>query len=220
MSRVSEKIKEVRNKKGLTQKQLAKRLGVSEKFINEVEFGKRIINQNIMNRISKVLGEDINDITMSFEEKILEESNKETSSPKNTEVKEVWNDALSSVLKSVPVYDYNLRNIITTKQLPIIGNKVEGLNQDKVVYLKIQDDDMIGFRIGKDDLAFSYITHEIENNGIFLIDLEGERVIRQIKRLDSNKLLLISNKRELRTKTVNFKEVKIIAKLIKIEITL
>ncbi|NEZ47659.1 helix-turn-helix domain-containing protein [Clostridium niameyense] len=220
MSRVSEKIKEARNKKGLTQKQLAKKLGVSEKFISEVELGKRIINQNIMNRISKILGEDINDITMSFEEKILQESTKKTSNPNNTKVKEVWNDALSSVLKSVPVYDYNLRNIITTKQLPIIGNKVEGLNHDKVIYLKIQDDDMIGFRIGKGDLAFSYITHEIENNGIFLIEIENERVIRQVKRLDSNKLLLINNKGELRTKTVNFKEVKIIAKLIKIEITL
>ncbi|WP_050606258.1 helix-turn-helix transcriptional regulator [Clostridium niameyense] len=220
MSRVSEKIKEARNKKGLTQKQLAKKLGVSEKFISEVELGKRIINQNIMNRISKILGEDINDITMSFEEKILQESTKKTSNPNNTKVKEVWNDALSSVLKSVPVYNYNLRNIITTKQLPIIGNKVEGLNHDKVIYLKIQDDDMIGFRIGKGDLAFSYITHEIENNGIFLIEIENERVIRQVKRLDSNKLLLINNKGELRTKTVNFKEVKIIAKLIKIEITL
>lgn len=202
MSRVSEKIKEARNKKGLTQKQLAKKLGVSEKFISEVELGKRIINQNIMNRISKILGEDINDITMSFEEKILQESTKKTSNPNNTKVKEVWNDALSSVLKSVPVYNYNLRNIITTKQLPIIGNKVEGLNHDKVIYLKIQDDDMIGFRIGKGDLAFSYITHEIENNGIFLIEIENERVIRQVKRLDSNKLLLINNKGELRTKKI------------------
>lgn len=40
MSRVGEKIKEARLKSGLTQKALAKKLGVSDKFINEVEIGK------------------------------------------------------------------------------------------------------------------------------------------------------------------------------------
>ncbi len=45
MSRVSDKIKEARLKKGLTQKQLAKKLGVAENFINEVESGRKIINE-------------------------------------------------------------------------------------------------------------------------------------------------------------------------------
>ena len=43
MSRVGEKIKEARLKSGMTQKVLAKKLGVAEKFINEVETGRRII---------------------------------------------------------------------------------------------------------------------------------------------------------------------------------
>ena len=37
MSRVGERIKEAREKSGMTQKALAKKLGVAEKFVNEVE---------------------------------------------------------------------------------------------------------------------------------------------------------------------------------------
>ena len=37
MSRVGEKIKDARLKSGLSQKALAKKLGVSDKFVNEVE---------------------------------------------------------------------------------------------------------------------------------------------------------------------------------------
>jgi len=42
---------------------------------------------------------------------------------------------------------------VDAKQLPIIQNKVEGFPKDKVFYLIIEDDDMSGFRILKDDLA-------------------------------------------------------------------
>lgn len=48
MSRVGEKIKEARLKSGLTQKALAKKLGVSDKFINEVEIGKRVVQENFI----------------------------------------------------------------------------------------------------------------------------------------------------------------------------
>ena len=73
MSRIGDKIRNARQVKKMTQKQLAKKLGVSEKFINEVEIGKRIANQDIIDRLSKILGKEINDITMSFEENIYKE---------------------------------------------------------------------------------------------------------------------------------------------------
>jgi transcriptional regulator with XRE-family HTH domain len=40
LSRVGERIKEARLKSNMTQKALAKKLGVAEKYINEVELGK------------------------------------------------------------------------------------------------------------------------------------------------------------------------------------
>ena len=222
MSRVGEKIKNIRNSIGMSQKQLAKKLGVAESFINEVETGRKVVNQSLIDRLSKVLGKDINDITMSFEEEVYKEEKNQKFSvePKKESVKDVWSEAFGSVLKNVPVYKYSLSKSVAWKQLPLINNKVEGYAQDKVLYLEIEDDDMIGFRIGTGDLAFGHITHEIENNTICLIDYNNGRVVRQIRKLDNNKLLLISNKGSLRTETVDAKDIKVLAKLDRIEIKL
>jgi len=220
VSRVSDKIKEARIKKGLTQKQLAKKLGVAENFINEVESGRKIINESLMNRISKVLGKGINDIGISFEEEVSSEPKREISINKDNKIKDVWDNAFSSIIKDVPVYNYSLDRIIDNKQLPIIGNKVQGIHQDKVLFLKIEEEDMSGFRINKGDIAFGYIHHEMENNCIFLIEHNNKRSVRQLKRLDGDKILLINNGISLRTEAVRLKDIKIIAKLLKVEVTL
>ncbi len=222
MSRVGEKVKSIRISTGMSQKQLSKKLGVSESFVNEVECGRKIINQNLIDKISKVLGKDINDITMSFEDQAYEEEKgkKYSIEPKKEAVKDVWNQAFGSVLKNVPIYKYDLKKAISFKQLPLINNKVEGYAQDKAFYLEIEDDDMIGFRIAKGDLAFAHSTHEVENNTICLVDYGNIRSIRQIRKLDNNKVLLISNKGSLRTETAEIKELKIIAKLDRVEIKL
>ncbi|MBV7273299.1 helix-turn-helix transcriptional regulator [Clostridiaceae bacterium UIB06] len=222
MSRIGEKVKSIRNSIGMTQKQLAKKLGVAESFVNEIEMGKKVINQNLIDRLSKVLGKDINDITMAFEEQVYkEEKSEKLSVKKNKEdVKEVWNEAFSSVLKNVPIYKYDMGRPVASKQLPLINNRVEGYAQDKVIYLEIEDDDMVGFRMVKGDLAFGHITHEIENNAVCLIEYNNKRSIRQIKKLDNSKLLLLSNRGSLMTETVGIKDIKVIARLDRLEIKL
>ncbi|MBC2580911.1 helix-turn-helix domain-containing protein [Clostridium sp. DJ247] len=222
MSRVGEKIKDTRIRVGMSQKQLAKKLGVAESFINEVENGRKVINQSLIDRISKVLGKDINDITMSFEEQVFQEDKKQdfSAKPEKKVINEVWNEAFGSVLKNVPIYKYSLDRPIASRQLPLINNKVEGYAQDKVLYLEIEDDDMIGFRISKGDIAFGHITHELENNSVCLVEYNGERVIRQIKKLDNNKALLLSNKGSLRTETIEIRNIKVLVKLDRLEIKL
>lgn len=64
MSRVGDKIKEARIKNGLSQKALAKKLGVAEKFINEVELGRRIAQESFIDKASKILKTDFNDVSM------------------------------------------------------------------------------------------------------------------------------------------------------------
>ena len=76
MSRVGEKIKEARLKSGLTQKALAKKLGVSDKFINEVEIGKRVVQENFIERASKLLNVDLNDVSMVVTDEALMEERK------------------------------------------------------------------------------------------------------------------------------------------------
>ncbi|MEA4826692.1 MAG: helix-turn-helix transcriptional regulator [Clostridium sp.] len=220
MSRVGIKIKEARLSTGMTEKQLAKKIGVSESFIKEVESGRKVINESVMEKISKVLDKDLNDITMSFEAEIF--AKEEIVEPKKTieKVNDVWNDAFSSVLKTVPIYGYDLNKVLGGRQMPIMNNKIEGHAKDKVLFLEIEDDDMVGYRIAKGDIAFGHIVHEVENNSICLIEKSGERYVRQIKKLDSTKLLLISNRGSVRTETVGVKEIKVLMKLERVEIKL
>jgi len=66
MSRVGDRIKQVRESKEISQKQLGKKIGVSESFINEVEMGKKVINEKFLEKISKILGEEIEDTRYHF----------------------------------------------------------------------------------------------------------------------------------------------------------
>ena len=230
MSRVGEKLKEARLKSGLTQKVLAKKLGVSDKFINEVEIGKRVVQENFIERASKLLNVDLNDISMVVTDEALMEERKEEKarekekkkvSPKTLgETSEVWTEAFSSVLKKVNIYDYSLNNVLGDKELPNYSGKIEGFPVDKVMYLKIADNDMSGFRIMKGDLAFGHLVKEVSNNGIFLIEYKEKRIIRQIKLLGNSRVLLISNEGSVRTETVELNNLKIIAKLERIEFNL
>ena len=223
MSRVGERIKEAREKSGMTQKTLAKKLGVAEKFINEVETGRKIINESLISKVSKVLNTDLNDINMVVTDEELQKelkAEKQVRQTKPAEVNEVWNQAFGSVLKNVPIYDYSLANVKGYKQLSTASNKIDGHTANKVFYLKIENNDMTGYRIQKDDLALCYSIKEIENNAISLVEFNGKRVVRQVKKLDNVKALLISNNGSMRTETANIKELKPIARLYKIEFDL
>lgn len=224
MSRVGEKIKSARIEQGISQKSLGKKLGVSEKFINEIELGRKIANQSIIDKLSKILGENINDITMSFEEQVYEEEKNKKVSPvskkEKVQVQDVWNEAFNSVLKKIPIYKYDMNKVISFKQLPVINNKVEGYAQNKVVYLQIESTDMEAFRIKNGDLALAHVTTEVNNNSICLVEYKEKRELRQIKKLDSKKILLISGGNSIRTETVEIKDLKIIVKLDKLEIKL
>ncbi len=228
MSRVGERVKAARSSSNMSQKQLAKKLGVAESFIADVELGRKIMNEGMINRISKVLNVDLNDVNMLATDEDLKRENevKRVSAPplkgskSQEETKDIWNQAFGSVLKNVPVYDYSLNLVKSTRQLPVYSNKIEGHSADKVFYIEIEDEDMIGYRIAKGDIALAYSIKELENNSICLMDYKDKRAVRQVKKLDNTKVLIISNSGTVKTETAAIKDIKPIAKLVKLEIVL
>ena len=226
MSRVGEKIKEARLKMGMTQKALGKKLGVADKYINDIELGRKVALESFIDKAAKILQTDLNDISMVVtDEAVMEEraafnESKTVKSKKPSETSEVWNEAFASILKNVPIYDYTLKNQKGFRELPIHSNKVEGYPLDKVLYLEVEDEEMTGFRMLKGDLVFSHLVKEITNNGIFLVDYKGQRKIRQIKSIGNSKVLLVSNGGSLLTETMEAREIEVIAKLERIEIKL
>lgn len=221
MSRAGEKVKSIRLEAKLTEKQFGKKLGVNEAFIKDIETGRKVINDSLISRIKKVFGKDINDINMNeLNEDTVEEQKNMVFRPKKVEANETWTNAMSSILKEVPIYDYNFNKKLGARELPVVSNKIEGYNHDKVFFIKIEDNDMAGFRIMKEDIAFGHIIHEIENNSICLLEVNGERFVRQIKKLDNTKVLLISNNGNVQTQTVSVKDIKVVGKLEKVEFKL
>lgn len=228
LSRVGEKIKEEREKSGVSQKALGKKLGVSDKYINEVETGRKVPQESFMDRAAKLLKVDLNDISMIATDEVLMEEIKQDKyvekEQKNQprilgKASEVWTDAFSSVLKKVNIYEYNLKKVLGERELPIYSNKVEGYPVDKVLYIKISDNDMSGFRIMKGDIAFAHLVKDV-SNGIFLVEEKDKRVLRQIKLIGNSRALLINNEGTVVTETVELNNINVIAKLERLEIAL
>lgn len=240
MSRIGQEINKVRLQKGMSPKQLAKKLGVSEGFVLDIETGKKIINDDMIGRVSKALDFELGPIGLFASDDLASIKNEDTGrsvratvntgskasvniTPKAASqqpIQEVWDDAFGNILKTVPIYDYKMDGIVDKKLLPIEKNKVEGFAKEKVFYLNIEDSDMSGFRIYKGDKAFSVLTNEIDKDGIYFIEYNDIRAVRQVKKLQADKLLLIYNKGNLITETISSKEIKVLAKLIKLEIEL
>lgn len=221
-NRMGLEISRLRKELGLTQKQLGKTIGVSESFIIDVEAGRRILNENLIKKLSKVLRGEIGKLDIYESENSINKPEPQKNVVKVVEkpVQDIWNDALAGVLMTVPVYNYKMERQAEIKQLPIINNKVEGFAKDKVFYLIIEGNDMAGFRILNGDRALVYSTHEIDKEGIYFIDYKGKKTVRQIKNIEGGKLLLVSNMGSLVTETAYRKDVKILGRLIRIEILL
>ncbi|HBF76629.1 MAG TPA: DNA-binding protein [Clostridiaceae bacterium] len=217
MSRVGQKIKESRTKMGISAKEFAKKIGTSESFILDVESGRKIINEDMIKKIEKTYG-------ISLSDNIFEEIDKPVENLKETATRKMvnkqWEDAFSNIIKKIPVTDINFKEIFEYKYYPVIDKKIEGFNADKITYINAPDDSMRGFRIQKNDNIMLYQNSEIINNSISLIEINGERFIRQIKRLDSNKVLLISNSNDIKTETYDVKSVNVIGRCVKLEIEL
>lgn len=217
MSRIGLRIKQERIKANFSTKELAKKLGISEGFLQDVELGRRIASEDLIKRIEKVLNINLNDSLFDEVEQPIENI-KEYKEP--VKVNKQMEEAFSSILKKIPVCDLYLKEIYDYKYLPIKDKKVEGYNAEKVFFIIAPDDSMRGFRIAKGDKIMVYLTQEMENNAIYLVDVDGKRMIRQLKRLDANRVLLISQNNDIKTESRDIKTFKIIGRCIRVEFEL
>ena len=210
-------ISRLRKELGLTQKELAKRVGVTEKFIMEIETGRKIVKDSVVKRISQVLRKEVGNLDI-YDDK--PEPNINVEKVVETPVQDIWDDALSGVIMNIPIFNYKMDKVLGTRKLPIIANKVEGLPKDKVIYLIVEDNHMKGFRINKGDLVLAYKTYEVDKESIYLIEYKGKKMIRQLKKISNDKLILVQNGDALITNTVYKKDINILARLVRLEIEL
>ncbi len=219
MNRLAEKIKEARLLAGLTEKQLAKKCGLSISYIIQVESGKKIVNESIADKILKSLGTKEEFIK---EERVIEPTpkNKAALKPQETitvEPNQTWTDALAGVIKKYPIYDLNTNKIIDYKELPIIGKKIEGHHPDKIMFIKSPNNDMEAIRIKKDDVLTISITNDIQNDCIYLFEMSGKKIVRQLRKEVNKKVKISKHTNDESSITVDMIKVKVLGKVIKSE---
>lgn len=227
MARVGEELKKSREEAKMSMKQLAKKLGVSESFINEVEQGRRVVNEDLMKRFSKVFNKNIKTMGLgSLEEVAQNESvtrtkeriKKEVYTAPKTPVNELWNQAFGENIKNVPIYDLEMKKPIGHHSFVVEKKKIEGYPMDRVMMFKAPNDDLKSFRIQKGDYLIAHEQKEIKSGAILLVSYEEKRMLRMVKNLNNGTVELIHGQNQ--SQIAPIKEVTVFAQMDKVEIKL
>ena len=238
MSRLGDLILLERTRQKLTRKQVARKCGVSEGYIKDVEEGRRIIQDDQARRILKTLGtSQKNEAELSLDEiaatvdlgtlapakpafQPKEEPKPVPSKPVSAEEQSgIWLDALSSVLCPVPVMNAGWIQV-ARRMVPIQDGKIEGAKPERVVYFQAPDDSMRAMRIEKGDLVLVVPQSLPTDGAIMLVEYGAHRCLRRIRLLGDSKILLQSGDRELDAQAMHISEVKLVGRAVRIEITL
>lgn len=239
MSRLGDLIMLERSRQKLTRKQVAKKCGISEGYLKDVEEGRRIIQDDQARRILRTLGTSSrNEAEFSLDEiaatvdlsTLAPQAVKPAPAPKPAEETKakpqtaqeqsgIWLDALSSVLRPVPVMNAGWIQV-SRKMVPIQDGKIEGAKPDKVVYFLAPDDSMRAMRIEKGDLVLIVPQTVPVDGAIMLVEYGAHRCLRRIKLLGNSNILLQSGDRELGAESVHISDVKLVGKAVRAEIAL
>ena len=239
MSRLGDLIRLERTRQGLTHKQVARKCGVSDKYLMEVEAGTRIIADDQARRILKAMGMTqqtesdftLDDIAATVDlQSAVPQLTKavETKKPAKTEKTEektesdpgvagsIWLDALSGVLKHVPVYNAVMKEV-GHRLLPITNGKIEGASPDKVFYFMAPDNDLRGFRVQRGDLLLVVPAQAAVDGAIMLLQTPQGRVLRKVKRYNDYQAMLQKYDDAFESELKNYNELTFVGRCVRLE---
>ncbi len=239
MSRLGDLIRLERTRQGLTHKQVARKCGVSDKYLMEVEAGTRIIADDQARRILKAMGMKeqtesdftLDDIAATVDlQSAVPQLTKavEAKKPVKTEKSEaktesdpgvagsIWLDALSGVLKHVPVYNAVMKEV-GHRLLPITNGKIEGASPDKVFYFMAPDNDLRGFRVQHGDLLLVVPAQAAVDGAIMLLQTPQGRVLRKVKRYNDYQAMLQKYDDTFESELKNYNELTFVGRCVRLE---
>ncbi len=233
MSRLGDTIRAARLGSQMSEKALAKKCGLSEGVVKDIEAGRRIASDAQAQQILKVLGVK-NPVSTELEVAaegpvelrprprpyvlpLPKEEPKEVENQQETfaEANDAWRDALGGVVKRVPITGPD-GVVIDHELTPIISGKIEGGAPDKVFYYRCPDDALRGYRVHAGDLLLTVPVGAVSDEAIMVIQYQGERIARKVMKLDGGKLLLQSYDREFEQKKIELREALIVGRCVKL----
>ena len=233
MSRLGDAIRTARLAAKMSEKQLGRKCGMAENVIKDIESGRRIIADDQAQRILKLLGANTAlstelDVAAEPEVKLRPRprayvmpaqdvpANQQKAVDESTDA---WLDALGGVVKRVPVMDE--KSIVIDHVLtPIIGGKIEGGAPDKVLYFRMPDDSLRGFRVHAGDLLLTIPENRAQDNQLMLVEYKGRRMVRKLLKLDGMRIQMQAFDREFEAVTAPQPDVKVLGRCIRLLRTL
>ena len=241
MSRLGDLIRLERTRQGLTHKQVARKCGVSDKYLMEVEAGTRIIADDQARRILKSMGMTehteadftLDDIAATVDlqsavpqlTRATEAKKAPAKATKEAEVVaesdpgvagSIWLDALSGVLKHVPIYNAVMKEV-GHRLLPITNGKIEGASPDKVFYFMAPDNGLRGFRVQRGDLLLVVPAQAAVDGAIMLLQTPQGRVLRKVKRVNDYQAMLQKYDEAFESEIKNFNELTFVGRCVRLE---
>ena len=235
MSRLGDLIRLERTRQGLTHKQVARKCGVSDKYLMEVEAGTRIIQDEQARRILKVMGLtqqteadfSLDDIAATVDlQSAVPQLTRAVEKKEKQPVAEakadpgvsgsIWLDALAGVLKHVPIYNAVMKEV-GHRLLPITNGKIEGANPDKVFYFMAPDNDLRGFRVQRGDLVLVVPAQAAVDGAIMLLQTPQGRVLRKVKRVNDYQAMLQKYDDAFESEIKNYNEITFVGRCVRLE---
>ena len=239
MSRLGDLIRLERTRQKLTYKQVARKCGVSEKYLEEVESGRRIIQDDQARRILRAMGmqqqteadftlDDIAatvdlqsavpTIARAAEKKLTKKEKHEGTESESAEpvTGSIWLDALSGVLKHVPVMNAAMKEV-GHRLLPITNGKIEGANPDKVYYLTAPDNDLRGFRVMKGDLLLVVPAQAPVDGAIMVLDTPYGKIMRKTVSMPNFQVMLQKLDQSCESEIRNLNAVTVVGRCVRLE---
>ena len=243
MSRLGDLIRLERTRQGLSYKQVARKCGVSDKYLMEVESGKRIIADDQARRILKTIGLNssrteaeftLDDIASTVDlqsavtsvprivpDKKLTKKEKQEGGEDSGEngaavPGSIWLDALSSVLKHVPVYNAAMKEI-GHRLLPISNGKIEGASPDKVYYLSAPDNQLRGFRVMKGDCLLVVPASAPADGALMVLDTPFGKIIRKTILMERFQVMLQTYDAQCESEIRNLSDITVVGRCVRLE---
>lgn len=230
MSDLGKMIQAARVKKGLTAKQLAKQCGVAENNIVDIETGRKIASEALLQRFAKILEVKLNTDFADLagceprDQQTVEKTKTSHTGHKTQAIQEKateqWELAFGSVMRKLPIHDLITWQITDYRLQPVINNKIDGFAPDKVVFVKVKGDALQTLGVKAGDLLKVVLVKEILHNGVHLLRLDGKLCIRRTRKVDGDKVLLMDFDRDSKTEIRTMRETEVLGRCLSAEIML
>lgn len=174
MAAFSERLKELRTSRGLSQEELGKNLGISKGAINNYEHSVREPKLEMLEAIA-----DFFNVDMDY---LLGKSN-------------IPNRVLINEYNNITTAQINNISLISNQKIPMLkeiayGKPIYADEKDSYIeigpnikadfYIKYKGDSMIGARILDGDIVFVKRQTAIENGEIFVVVIENEITLKRV----------------------------------------